>query len=177
MANEFTLVEMSKIETDPMRKGVIDALLMDVPIMEMIPWETIGALSTGITRLGTLPDVGFRKINEGFVVSTGALEQRIEHISLMGADFDTDKAIVRAATRGPTARAITQVQMLKAMAYKFNDKYINGNPESDPEEFKGLKERVNDLYNEGYTGQYIDNAGTSGDGILLSDYEFLYFLN
>ena len=177
MANEFTLVEFSKIATDPLQKGVIDALLMDIPIMEMIPWQTIGALSVGITRLGTLPNVGFRKINEGFVVSTGSLEQRIESIALMGADFDTDKALVRASTTGPTARAVTQVMMLKAMAYKFNDKFINGNPESDPEEFKGLKERVNDLVDEGYTGQYINNAGTQGDGILLDDDEFYNFLN
>jgi len=178
MANEFTLVELSKIEEDPRRKSVIDTLLMEAAVMEMVPWETIGALSTTITRLGTLPTVGFRKINEGYSVSTGALEQRAESISLMGGNFDTDKAIVRARTSMATARAIVQVMMTKAMAYKFNDKFVNGNPESDPEEFKGVKERINDLYDEGYTGQRVDCGGASAtEGILTSSAVSHNFLN
>jgi len=178
MANEFTLVELSKIEEDPRRKSVIDTLLWSSNIMQVIPWETIGALSTTITRLGTLPTVGFRKINAGYSVSTGALEQRVENISLMGGNFDTDKAIVRSKTKLSTARAIVQVMMTKAMAYKFNDKFINGNPENNPEEFKGLEERVNDLYDEGYTGQRVDVAGGSAtEGILASAAISHNFLN
>jgi len=178
MANEFTLVELSKIEEDPRRAGVIDTLLMESSPMQMIPWETIGSLATTITRLGTLPTVGFRKINEGYSVSTGALEQRVESISLMGGNFDTDKAIARAKTKLSSARAIVALMMTKAMAYKFNDKFINGNPETDPEEFKGLEERVNDLYDEGYTGQRVDVAGGSAtEGILNSSAISHNFLN
>ena len=92
MAGEFTLLELSKIETDPGRKSVIDTLLMESNLMELVPWETIGALSTNIIRMGTLPSVGFRKINAGFSVGTAALEQKVENISLMGGFFDTDKA-------------------------------------------------------------------------------------
>jgi len=178
MANEYTLVELSKIEEDPRRAGVIDTLLMESSPMQMIPWETISSLATTITRLGTLPTVGFRKINEGYSVSTGALEQRVESISLMGGNFDTDKAIVRSRTKLSTARAITALMMTKAMAYKFNNKFINGNPETDPEEFKGLEERVNDLYDEGYTGQRVDVAGGSAtEGILNSSAVSHNFLN
>ena len=179
MAGEFTLVELSKIETDTLRKSVIDALLMESNLMEMVPWETIGALATTVVRMGTLPSVGFRKVNEGYTIGTGALEQKVEHISLMGGYFDTDKAIARARNTIASARAITQVMMTKAIAYKFNDKFINGNPESDPEEFKGLKERVSDLYDEGYTGQLVDFE-CDGVGILNSSthsHDFLNFLD
>jgi hypothetical protein len=179
MSGEFTLVELSKIETDTLRKSVIDALLMESNVMEMVPWETIGALATTVVRMGTLPSVGFRKVNEGYSIGTGALEQKVEHISLMGGYFDTDKAIARAKNTIAAARAITQVMMTKAIAYKFNDKFINGNPESDPEEFKGLKQRVTDLYNEGYTGQRVDFE-CDGVGILNSSthsHDFLNFLD
>ena len=162
MANEYTLVELSMLETDPMRKWVLDTLLMESDVMQTIPWETIGQLATGITRLGTLPTVGFRKLNEGYEVSKGTLEQRIERISLMGGNFDIDKAIARAKTSIADARAVATLLHTKAMAYKFNDKFINGNPESDPEEFKGIKERVDDLYDEGYTGQVVELGGTTG---------------
>ena len=177
MSGEFTLVEMSKIETNTLRKSVIDTLLMESSLMELVPWETIGQLTTTVVRMGTLPSVGFRKINEGYSVGTAALEQKVEHIALMGGYFDTDKAIARAKNTIASARAIVQLMMTKAIAYKFNDKFVNGNPESDPEEFKGVKKRVDDIYNDGYTGQYIDNAGTAGDGILLSSAESFNFLN
>ena len=176
MAGEFTLLELSKIETDTLRKSVIDTLLMESNIMEFVPWETIGALATTIVRMGTLPSVGFRKINEGYAVGTAALEQKVENISLMGGYFDTDKAIVRAKNTIASARAITQVMMTKAIAYKFNDKFINGNPEVDPEEFKGMRERVSDLYDEGYTGQLVDFQ-CNGVGIMNSTTTAHAFLN
>lgn len=162
MANEFTLAELSKIETDTLRKSVMDTLLMESDVMQICPWETIGQLATTVTSLGTLPTVGFRKVNEGYTVSTGALKQRVETISLLGGNFDTDKAIVRAGNTIANARAIVQVMMTKAIAYKFNDTFINGNPEDDPEEFKGIKERVDDLYAEGYEGQLVELGGTTG---------------
>ncbi len=180
MAGEFTLVELSKIETDTLRKSVIDTLLMESNIMTVIPWETIGALATTIVRMGTLPSVGFRKINAGYAVGTAALEQKVENISLMGAYFDTDKAIARAKNTIASARAITQVMMTKAIAYKFNDKFINGDPESDPEEFKGMKERVNDIYDEGYTGQKVASVNVStgaNTGFLYNDTAGHEFLN
>lgn len=179
MAGEFTLVELSKVETDTLRKSVIDALLMESNLMQLVPWETIGALATTIVRMGTLPSVGFRKVNEGYSVGTGALEQKVEHIALMGGYFDTDKAIARAKNTIASARAITQVMMTKSIAYKFNDKVINGNPESDPEEFKGIKERVDDNVAEGYSGQKVDFE-CDGVGILNSSahsHDFLNFLD
>lgn len=177
MADAWTLGELSKIETDVLRKSVIDIFLMESDVMQFVPWETIGQLATTIVRMQDLPSVGFRKINEGYAAGFGHFEQKTEHISLMGCYIDTDKAIARAKNTIADARAIQQQMALKAAAYKFNDKFINGDPASDPEEFKGLKERVNDVYNEGFTDQYIDNAGTSGDGILLSDAESHNFLN
>lgn len=177
MADAWTLAELSKIETDPLRKSVIDIFLMESDVMQFVPWETIGTLATTIVRMSELPSIGFRKINEGFAKTTGKFEQRTENISLMGCYMDCDKAIARAKNTIADARAITQVMAMKAVAYKFNDKFINGDPATDPEEFKGLQKRVDDVVAEGFTEQYINNEGTSGDGILLSDAEFLNFLN
>ena len=181
MADAWTLAELSKIETDTLRKSVIDTLLMESNLMQLLPWETIGQLATTIVRVQDLPSVGFRKINEGYAAGVGHFEQRVENISLMGCYLDCDKAIARAKNTIADARAITQVMALKAMAYKFNDKFINGSPVTDPEEFKGLKERVTDVVDEGYTEQKIDNAGTYGAardaGILYATIDSHNFLN
>ena len=173
----LTLAEFSKIEKDSLRKSVMDTLIMEASVLELLPWETIGQLVTTISRFQALPNMGFRKINEGYASGDGALEQATETISLMGGYMDTDKALARAKKTIGDARKIQQTMGLKAMAYKFNDKFINGSPATDPEEFKGLKERVDGLRDEGFTGQYVDNAGTSGDGILLDATERHNFLD
>lgn len=177
MADAWTLTELSKIETDTLRKSVMDIFLMESDVMQFVPWETIGQLATTIVRMQDLPSVGFRKINAGYSATMGHFEQRVENISLMGCYMDCDKAVARAKNTIADARAIAQVMAMKAVAYKFNDKFINGDPATDPEEFKGIQKRVDDVVAEGFTGQYVNNAGTSGDGILLSDAESYNFLN
>ena len=177
----WTMAELSKIETDTLRKSVIDTLLMESSLMEMIPWETIGTLSTSVVKLQDLPSVGFRKLNSGYSEATGHFEQKVETISLLGGMIDTDKALARARNTIADARAIQQQMMVKSIAYKFNDKFINGNPVSDADEFKGVQVRVNDVVNEGYTEQLIDCNGTYGAardaGILYDTTNAHNFLN
>lgn len=177
----WTLAELSKIETDTLRKSVMDTLLMESDVMQINPWETIGALSTTVAKYQDLPSVGFRKINAGYAESIGHFEHKVENISLLGGMIDTDKAIARAKNTIADARAIMQQMMVKAMAYKFNDKFINGNPVNDPDEFKGISVRVDEVVAEGYSEQKIDNGGVYGaardDGILYNTAASHNFLN
>jgi len=155
----------------------MDTFLMESDVMQMVPWETLNALATTVVKYQDLPSVGFRKLNAGYTESTGHFEHKVESISLMGGMIDTDKALVRAKNTIAEARAVQQLMMTKSIAYKFNDKFINGNPESDPEEFKGISKRIDELAVEGYDSQVIDNAGTAGDGILLDATERHNFLD
>jgi len=160
--------------------AVIDTLIMESNLMELCPWETIGQLATTVIKIKDLPSVGFRKINEGYAESIGHFEQAVESISLFGGDIDTDIAIARAKNTVADARAIQQTLKLKAVAYDFNDNFINGNPTSDPEEYKGLEKRVDDVNSAGFTDQLIDLGDTSDLGILrdsASRFAFLDKLN
>lgn len=177
----WTLAEFSKIEIDPLRKSVVDTLIMESSAMELVPWETIGTLSTTVVKIQDLPSVGFRKINGGYNESTGHFNQKTENISLMGGMIDTDKAIARAKNSIAEVRAVQQQMMVKAMAYKFNDRFINGDPATDPEEFKGLSKRVDEVVAEGFVNQFVDLAGTYGAardaGVLYDAANAYNFLN
>ncbi len=163
----WTLAEFSKIETDTLRKSVIDTLLMEASLLELVPWETIGQLSTTTVRYQDLPSFGYRKVNSAFTESTGHMEQKVETISLGGLDIDTDMAIARAKNTIADARAIQQTMSLKSAAYQFNWKFIAGDPTTDPEEFKGIRLRIQDINAEGYTDQLFACNSTSV-GILNS---------
>jgi len=172
----WTLAELSKIETDVLRKSVIDTMIMESNILEMCPWETIGQLSTGVVSIQDLPSVGFRKINAGYEESTGHFQHKIEHISLLGGYIDTDKALARAKNTIADARAIQQQLMIKAMTYEFNDKFINGNPSGSGTslEFKGLLGRVDDINSDGYTSQKVQHDVTT---VLATDAKMYAFLD
>jgi len=173
----WTLAELSQIETDTLRKSVIDIFIMESNLMEVLPWETIGQLATTVVKIKDLPSVGFRKVNEAYSEGIGHFSQKVENISLFGHDIDTDIAIARAKNTIADARAIQQVLTMKAVAFAFNDKFINGNPITDPEEFKGLSKRVDDVYTDGYTAQYVDLADTTDKGILRDSAARFAFLD
>lgn len=137
----MTLADLSKLEKDTLRKSVIDTIIEECPAMELIPWETIGALSTTMVEYQSLPSVGFRKVNEGYVESTGKFGQRSEVVSLFGLDIDTDIAVARAKNTIGDARAIQQKMALKAVSMAFTDKLINGDSTVDVNEFDGLAVR------------------------------------
>jgi len=157
----WTLAEISKIEQDPMRKQIIDGMLMESNLLQIVPFETIGQLSFGITRYQDLPSVGFRNINGALSESTGHFEQKVETLALSGLEIDTDDAIARA---NPNARNIQAIMSMKAYAYAFNDKFINGNPAAggvSSKEFKGISVRIDDLFNEGWVDQKLVCNSTS----------------
>jgi len=152
----WTLAEFSKIETDVLKKSVIDTLVLESSIMEMLPWETTGQLASGVTAIQDLPSIGWRRLNAGFEESTGTLKQKVESVSLSGGYIDTDKAIADSKNTIEDARAIQQQMALKAFAYKVNDTFINGNVVTNPLEFNGIKQRIDGIVAEGFTGQKID---------------------
>ena len=163
----WTLAEYSKIETDPLRKSVLDMLLLEANLLELVPQETIGRLSQTMVRYKDLPSFGYRKVNEAFAEATGKFEHKVESVSLGGLDIDTDIVIARNANSIEDARAIQQRMALKSAAYQYNWKFIAGDPTSDPEEFKGIRLRIDDIYAEGYTDQKFAGASTT-TGILNS---------
>jgi len=174
----WTLAEFSKIETDPVRKQVIDSMLMESNLLQLVPWETIGQLSTGIVRYQDLPSIGFRNIGGTLSESTGHFEQKTEVIALSGTYIDTDEAIARAKNSIQDARSIQTIMSMKAYAYAFNDKFINGNPGAggdSAKEFKGISARIDDLFNEGYTDQKIASSHTTVGILNAVETSYKYF--
>jgi hypothetical protein len=91
--------------------------------------------------------------------------------------MDCDKVLADAGSSVEAVRALTRKMGALSIAYEFNNQFINGDPAS--KQFKGLKLRVTDMYNAGYTTQYIDcgSAAAAGRGVLYDSTERQYFLD
>jgi len=152
---------------------IADWFLMESNILQVLPWATNKELSILITAMKSLPTIGTRKINANFDESSGKFQQKPEGLYIFGHLIDVDNVLVKA---DPSQRQTQRRMSAKAMSFKFNDMFINGNPASD--EFKGLKMRVDDVNADGYTDQYIDaGSATTGKGVLYDTTERHYFID
>ncbi len=141
MAGTITLVEFAKECNDPLVKGVAMTLWQESNPMKFIPWETIGALYKKMLRVQTLPSVARRKLNATWASSTGTTEPITEGVSLVGGNIDIDKEMVEGNQTIEDVRTIQTTLKTKAMAYEFNDNFINGSVLTDVDNFDGLKAR------------------------------------
>lgn len=152
---------------------IADWFLMESNVLQIIPWATNPQLAMQITSMLTLPTIGTRKINASFSESTGKFDQKIEGKYIFGHDIDVDVVLEKA---NPGERQTQRRMSAKAMAFSFNDMFINGDPASD--QFKGLSMRVDDVYTANYTDQYIDGgSATTGKGVLYDTTERQYFID
>ena len=138
----YTLAQLAKIETEPLRKGVILNLLRDAKLMEWLPFENVNSLRSVAVRWTNLPDVAFRGINTGYTASEGDYEQVWESVYGFGGDIEFDRVFDKIKNTIIDPKTDQVNQKLKAMSLTFNDYLINGDHGTDPDGFEGLKKRI-----------------------------------
>jgi hypothetical protein len=140
----YTLAQLAKIETDPLRKGIMMNMLRDSKIMEILPFENVSSLQSIATRIRTLPTGGaFRKIGGTYTETTdGDVEQVWESVYIFGGEIKFDR-IFNKVSNTIVDPKVQQTQMkLKSMSLDFNNYFINGDHATDADGFEGLKKRV-----------------------------------
>lgn len=141
----FKLSDLAMTTNNPLKKGVITGLYKQSVIMDDLPWETIGKLSQRVLRWRSLPTGGFRQINGTYTESTGTFEQLEESLYIFGGYIDVDKQLVENKDQVIDPRAVQTQMKLKALAYDFNDFFINGDSAVTPDSFDGLRVRIASL--------------------------------
>lgn len=154
----MTLIEAAKRNSaDTKRAGVIEMFAMTAQLLNVMPFEDIPGQSLTYNIEGEMPGVSFRGFNEGYAESTGIINPATERLYIAGGDLDVDKALIK--TRGYSIRASEETAKVKALAMHISDRLINGDSQSNPREFDGLKVRI-------AGSQLFVAAGASSDGPL-----------
>jgi len=152
----YTLSDFYAQATQPLKKGIFDVFRKESFIMDKLPWETAGTLSVEYLRNKTLPTITARNIGESMTASKGVLEPMEEQVCILSAYIDIPKEYVEAKNTVQDIRAVQTKMFSQAMAYKFNDMFINGNPVTNVKEMVGIRHRlINDLA----AGQSVDGEG------------------
>lgn len=137
----YTLADYARLADSDLKRGVVDIFRRESFAMDVLDWEDSDTLSIQAIRTKDLPTVGFRRINEPFSPSKGTVEPIQERVFDMGAKVDVDKLLVKAKSI-VDQRALQTDMFTTALAYNFNDYFINGQPTVDEDGFTGLWYRI-----------------------------------
>ncbi len=150
----ITLTEAAKLSTTDLQKGVLETFVQTSPVLDRIPMLEIEGNAYAYNSEATLPGVEFRAVNGSYSESTGTVNQKSETLAILGGDADVDRFIQQTRSNLNDQRATQTAMKVKAISYKFQDTFINGDTETDANSFDGLKKRL--------TGNQVIDAGTNG---------------
>jgi hypothetical protein len=141
----ISLADVAKQSAAPMQKGFILDLLRYSDLLASIPFDNVEGLQVNGTRWQTLPSAGFRKYGSGYTESSGTVEQISETLALLGGDVKIDKVGEKVQALKESPLQTNMKMKAKAVAFAFNDAFINGDQGVTPDSFEGLKKRVSNM--------------------------------
>ena len=156
----MTLVEAAKYGDNMLKRGVIQTLIQESPLLEQTPFTPFAGNAIEVDIEGTLPDVEFRKVNETYSRSWGTDTKRFFGVSILGGEVFIDNYNLKVAANKASLKAKQYTKFAKAMSRTFDKYFFDGDGSDDS--FLG----VNALITEGLG---MSELMASGGGALTLD--------
>ena len=156
----LTLLEASKLVTDPLKKGVIEIFPRVSPVLERLPFFNVNGQAYKYNQEQTLPGVAFRGIGESWTESTGIVNPQLEALYVLGGLSYVDNALVKTQGNVNSLRATYDGMKAKSVALEYTKKFFSGSNTTDPNEFDGLQNRL--------TGDQLIAMGSTSGGDTLT---------
>jgi HK97 family phage major capsid protein len=134
----LTLAESAKLSQDMLKRGVIETIIEESPILERLPFIQVEGNSFKYNQESTLPTAAFYAVNATWTEGTATFAQQMANLTILGGDADVDNFIQR--TRGSLQdQRVIQTQLrAKSVARKFEQTFIYGDDSVDTNSFDGL---------------------------------------
>lgn len=158
-----TLVEYAKTVEDVKSQGIIELFPQECDILRVLPFKTAPGGRYGYFREGALPtNMAFRGINETPTTGYGLINDFTEQCFPMAGQIDVDRVLLDRF--GMERRSMEENLQIKAKAHLWAQTFIDGDNQSEPREWTGIKQRL----------RAVGSGTTSVDG---SNYESRVFAN
>ncbi len=157
----LTLLEASKLVSGEVkRSAIIEMFPRNSDLLAALSFIDVPGGAYVYNREGKLPGVAFRGFNEGYTESVGVINPEAEVLRIVGGELDVDTAIIK--TRGAGVRSSQEAMKVKAKTLYLADRIVNGDSETDPREFDGLRKRITGKQLYAGNGSAVGGGGTSG---------------
>jgi len=158
-SGSLTLLEGAKTSSNMLKKGVIETLVQESPLLEMVPFTGFNGSAIEVTVEATLPTPEFRNVNETYSKSYGTDTKRFFGVAILGGEVFVDNFILKVQSNQANAAARQWAKFAKAMSRTFDKYFFDGTGAA--KDFKG----INTLISEGL-GLSMD-AGANGAALTL----------
>jgi len=155
-----TLLEAAKYGDDMLKKGVVETIIQESPLLMRMPMITIQGNALKHQAEGTLPTPAFRQVNASYTRSWGSDEEHFWGTTILGGEVFVDNYLVRVRGNVQDVKARQYSKFSKAMAMVFDRNAVDGDGTS--QSFKGF----NTLIAEGF-GTNFTNGLTNGGPLTL----------
>lgn len=167
-----TLGEYAKQFTDPKQRAVIELFPEESDILRVLPFKTAPGGRYGYFREGALPtNMAFRGINETPTTGFGLINDFTEQCFPMAGQIKVDRVLID--RYGVERRSMEERLQIKAKAHAWTQNFIDGDNQSEPREWTGLKQRLRAVGSGGssvdgsnYESRVLANSTASGGGAL-----------
>ncbi len=158
----ISLVESAKLSQDQLRRGVIETIVEESPLLQRLPFITVQGNAYAYVREKSLGGAAFRAVNEGYTPSEGSFTRHTVELKRLGGDADVDRFQVQ-TQGGEVAEVRTAFTAMKAKAVRlaFHNAFINGTGQN--EAFEGIDKMI------AGTAQELDAEGMSVIGASSED--------
>ncbi len=144
----LSLLEAAKSGTDQKKRGVIETIIQESPIIEQLPWLTISGNALKSTAEDTLPSVSFRQVNASYSASYGTDTEYFWGVAILGGEVKVDNFLVDVVGSEEDIEAKQWIKLSKANAMRFDFEAINGTGAGNG--FKGLETLIAEGFGQTY---------------------------
>lgn len=155
----LSLIEATKSSSEPRKRGVVQTIIQESPIIEMLPWLPFAGNAFKQTVEDTVANVSFRPVNGTYTRSYGTDTERYWGVSILGGEYAVDNFLVNVTGTEEDLEAKQVIKLSKGNALRFDYEALNGTGGSNG--FKGVKQ----LISEGL-GQSLANVVNGGTIVL-----------
>lgn len=167
-----TLPEYAKTVDNPVSRSIIELFPEMSDLLGALPFKTAPGGAYRYTQEGGLGStIGFRAINEEPTADYGVINDFVEQCFPMAGNLDVDRVLVN--RYGQERRAQLEAMKVKEKAKLWSDTLMNGDNQSNPREFTGLKQRLRavgsgstSVDGSNYESRIVANSVSSGGGAL-----------
>lgn len=163
----MTLTEAARWTTNQVKRGILETIVKDSPILEKLPFQEVTGNALQYQRESTLPTAEFYDVNELWAESTGDTTQHTAALKILGGDADIDNFIVATRSDKNDITAETIASKAKAVKHTFLDRFYYGNSSTSSKEFDGMHVIFAD---SSMSGQNLHvGSGSTGAALAASD--------
>ncbi len=136
----LTLIEASRLATDVLKRGLLESVVMDSPVLQQLPFIEVVGNALRYNREKFPPPGAWYAPQDPWAAPTAQEFEPMEAVvGILGQDADVDQYLRSTRANVQDIEAVAIAQAAKGIRHGFEDMFINGDPTVTPNQPAGLR--------------------------------------